>query len=221
MDIRRHSVVAITAICVTVAASCIPATAPVRPATIEELRGPWRPTPLLLDPVMRDRADAACRSDMQMPPQAQPVLIDARGASVVTLRYGGPNVAGDCDALEITASGDFVGAGGGMSGQGEAAPGIADTQLGPFEVHAVGGGSLEAQGHSVVGRVGRGIARVVIEAAGLPEITATVENGWFGAWWPRQPGDPDPLGPMGPRPSLFRVSAYDLGGRLVDETRGP
>ena len=67
----------------------------IRPATVAELTGPWRPTPLGLDVAMRTRVEQACRRDVQMPLGSVAAVIDARGASVVTVRMTGEN-PGSC-----------------------------------------------------------------------------------------------------------------------------
>jgi hypothetical protein len=53
----------------------------------------------------------------------------------------------------------------------------------------VDGGSLTVEGWSVVGRVGAGIASVTVEPVGHLVVVATVQNGWFAAWWPARPGE--------------------------------
>jgi hypothetical protein len=84
---------------------------PVRLATLAELTGPWRPTPLVLDPALRARAAEACRRDIELPPGAVPAVMDTRGEGVVTVRMTGA-IERSCDALEIEADGGVIGAGG-------------------------------------------------------------------------------------------------------------
>ena len=48
-----------------------PEPVPVRPASLADLTGPWRPVPFQLDPVIRSRVEQGCRGDLQMPPGAR------------------------------------------------------------------------------------------------------------------------------------------------------
>ena len=144
--------------------------------------------------------------------------MDARGASVVTVRMSGPS-QGSCDALHISRNGAVAGAGGGWTADGvEVLRPPEPTALSDFEVQPVGGGELAVQGWSVYGRVGAAIASVVVETAGQPLILASLENGWFAVWWPAEIPD-GRLG--GPREQpRFVARGYDAAGSLVADT-GP
>jgi hypothetical protein len=105
---------------VLVAAACAdePAEPPVvMPATIEQLTGAWAVQPYLLDPAIWKRAEDACRLEIQLPPGTTAILVDARGAGVLTVRMTG-QTAGLCSALQILGDGTVVGAGGGWSSGG-------------------------------------------------------------------------------------------------------
>ena len=65
-----------------------PEPVPVRPASLADLTGPWRPVPFQLDPEIRSRVEQGCRRDLQMPPGSSAAVIDARGAGVVTVPRG-------------------------------------------------------------------------------------------------------------------------------------
>ena len=67
-------------------------------ATLAELTGPWRATPLKLDPALRARVADFCRREIQLPPGVVPAVVDARGEGVVAVRMTGAT-EGSCDAL--------------------------------------------------------------------------------------------------------------------------
>ena len=189
------------------------------PAPLAALTGPWQPTPLVLDPQTRSRAEQACRRDMELKAGAVAAVIDARGAGVVTLRMTGPSPGG-CNALQILPSGEIAGAGGGWGGgQAERLAPLVGADITSMETQTVDGGGLNVQGWSVYGRVGPAIATVVVIPPGGPPVTATRMNDWFAAWWPRRAGDP-PLEGLGPPwfPT-FTVRGYDGLGVLVNEVR--
>ncbi len=181
------------------------------PATLAELAGAWSARPLLLDPVLRSRIAETCARDMEMGPGATALLIDVRGAGVATLRMS----RGSCDALKIDPDGSIHGAGGGASGmeQGRA---LANDALGQVEQHMVIGGDLTVEGWSAIGRVGPDISLVVVQPVDHVAVVATLENGWFGAWWPARPFEPPRDGRRFP-PAIVR--AYNALGVLVNEVR--
>jgi len=121
---------------------------------------------------------------MSLPPGSQAIVVDARGASVVTLRMS----SGGCNSLELMPSGELAGAGGGWSGPGSERPAIRPgADLGPVEQQSVGGGNLRVAGWSIYGQAGAEIATVVVEPPGYGPVQATLTNGWFAAWWPLLP----------------------------------
>lgn len=190
---------------------------PILAAGLADLTGPWRASPLRLDPVLRANVEHACRRDIEFPAGSTAAIMDARGAGVVTVRVTGQN-PGSCDALEITATGDVVGAGGGWrGGDPEVVARIPPDKLGGIERGTVAGGSLKVEGWSVYGRAGDGIASVVVQPVNHPAVQASLEGGWFSAWWPARPGDPTRDGAQHP-PVVVR--GYDVFGLLLDEV-GP
>ena len=205
---------------VLVAAACAdePAEPPVvMPATIEQLTGAWAVQPYLLDPAIWKRAEDACRLEIQLPPGTTAILVDGRGAGVLTVRMTG-QTAGLCSALQILGDGTVVGAGGGWSSGGPEqivpAPG---RKLVGAERQEVGGGDLKTSGWSVMGQAGFGIAAVTVDPqGGHPVVQATLMNGWFAAWWPALPGEGDSLAGGAQRPQVV-VRAYDPAGVVVDE----
>ena len=185
-------------------------------ATGQDVAGPWRPAPLVLDPTLRDRIALTCRRDMERKPTSVVAVIDARGLEVAVVRMTGDS-AGTCDALQISAAGQVNGAGGGWTQDGvEQLDAIGEEEIKGVELGNVGGGDLKAQGWSVMGRAGAAIASVVIETPGQPQILASLENGWFAAWWPavipnlgRGQGAP-------PQPEYI-VRGFDAAGTLLAE----
>jgi hypothetical protein len=193
------------------------------PATLAELTGPWRPTPLGLDPLLWARAEEACRKDMEMAPGTKAIIIDVRGAGVATLRMTGAT-RGSCNTLQLLPDGTFTGAGGGWNGpSGERLGPRPGADLGEVEQQAVGGGDLKVTGWSIYGTAGDEIASVVVEPRGHQAVLATLTNGWFSAWWPTLPGEPNPLDggrgqlPVEPPIPQVIVRGYDASGVLLDE----
>jgi hypothetical protein len=182
---------------------------------VAELTGPWRAKPLGLDPVMRRAIEAACGRDMEV--RGTPaVFMDVRGEGVAIVRLSGARSAG-CDAMHIQADGSVIGAGGGWSQDGpERLAAIGADAFADIQRSRVEGGNLTATGSSVLGRAGAGIASVVIEPLGQPQVVASLQNGWFGAWWPA-PAGAFAGGGEGP-PIIIR--GYDLLGTLISEVEG-
>ena len=187
-----------------------PAPGPV--ATLADLVGPWQPTPFALDGAWRNTIETTCRREVETPGAARGV-IDARGGGVATVRMTG-RAAAKCDALRITAAGQIEGAGGGMGGGPEGAPPAQPGRIGVIEEAFIFGGSLTITGWSLTAPVGVGIARVEVESETPRPITASLENGWFSAWWPAPRGDRRPERSQMP---AYRVRAYDAAGAVLDE----
>jgi hypothetical protein len=185
------------------------------PASLAQLTGPWQAQPFPLDPVLRARVEQSCRRDMERRPDSVAALVDVRGASVAVVRMVGPS-AGMCDALQITATGQVVGAGGGWTaGDIELLPAIDGGELADVQLGSIGGGELKVQGWSVVGRAGQEVTSVVIEPEAVPQVLATIENGWFAGWWPAA-FPPAQLGDLAPQPRVV-VRGYNAAGALLDE----
>jgi hypothetical protein len=69
---------------------------------------------------------------------------------------------------------------------------------------------------SVIGRAGVGIASVTVEWTGSPVVVATLQNGWFAAWWPAPLAGRNGRGPDFP---AVRIRAFDaLGDQVAEET---
>jgi hypothetical protein len=185
-------------------------------ATFQDISGPWRPAPLVLDPTLRDRIALTCRRDMERQPTSVVAVIDARGLEVAVVRMTS-NSAGTCDALQITAGGGVNGAGGGWRQDGvERLDPIVETEIKGVELGQVGGGDLKAGGWSAIGRAGGAIASVVIETPGQPQILASLENGWFAAWWPVAIPDLGRAQKPPPEPE-YTIRGFAADGTLLAE----
>ncbi|HET9458049.1 MAG TPA: hypothetical protein VFO78_11945 [Candidatus Limnocylindrales bacterium] len=186
-------------------------------ATPADLVGPWRATPFLVDPALWVAIEQTCRREIELPPGSRAAIIDVRGAEVATVRMTG-QVAGSCNALQVSRTGQVAGAGGGWSGAAaEELPRLGDAQIGSIDRGSIGGGDLKVQGWSVSGRVGAAIASIVIVPPGAPSVLATLRDGWFAAWWPGPPAADD-RGPP-PHPPVV-IQGFDAAGLLVAELRG-
>src|SRR5262245_32389582 len=193
IDRGSAALAAVAALCILVGCDAStpepePAVVP-RTATLADLTGPWLAEPLVLDLGTWGRAEAACLRDMQIAPGPRAVVIDARGAGVLSVRLAGAASSGNCDALQIKHDGTIVGAGAGWSGPGprqQAAPAL---KLVLEQQSRIEGGDLAVKGFSVLGEAGPGIAAVVVEPLlGRGLVRATLMNGWFAAWWPALAG---------------------------------
>jgi hypothetical protein len=189
------------------------------PAILADLVGPWRREPVGLLEVTARRIGEACSRDMGGPPGVPLQLIDVRGAGVAIVRLSGPTAAIGCDALQITPTGDILGAGGGWStDQAEVLPAIGPTELADIQRSTITGGDLHVAGWSVVGRAGAGIAAVTVAKAGGPVVVATLQNGWFAAWWPAPAAAVADGG--GIQPAVLLRGFDSFGNQLVEEALG-
>jgi hypothetical protein len=187
------------------------------PATIADLVGPWRASPLGLDAAMRAQIEQVCRRDIEFPAGSFAAIIDVRGAGVATVRMTGRQF-GSCDALHIAANGAVNGAGGGTRAErGEQLAPLAPTEIAGLEQQRVEGGELRISGSSVYGRIGPDVVAVTVVPRGQPAVIATVANGWFAAWWPVPARDPAVI----PETPPFLVQAYDASGAVASELASP
>ncbi len=158
------------------------------PSSIEQLRGPWRPTPLRLGSDLRAELDTACRKATQMPATLSLVVVDARGASRVVLQYAAANGSqADCEG---TIDGEWLSYGWRPRHPHEVGGPLANREL-----------RIAAQARPVfdpvhagpdqylymTGQAGADIHQVVAEVHGAPRIVATMADGWFALWAPAPP----------------------------------
>ncbi len=159
---------------------------PLPDALVDPLAGPWRTTPVGIDPALRLEVERACRASMlPFPPLTQLVLVDARGQGRLQAIFAGPTgQQATCMDMEIDADGRVQAMGGGSTGEGDGKP----VEIGPFELRSQGSMSSGAPGavtsSLTSGMAGPGIASIVLEAPGQPQITASLANGWYAVWFP-------------------------------------
>ncbi|MDQ2965382.1 MAG: hypothetical protein M3R57_06005 [Chloroflexota bacterium] len=177
-----------------------------RYARNEDIRGPWRPEPLSVDPKTVAAAEAAC-DDARTRFGADVAgdrlaAFDARGSGLITMIFSGAGSAFMQCELRMDAGGDLSMTG----GWAEKAEGP-DLLLAPDRLTIVHAGGLLSGvdlASNVVGRVGPAITSVRLVFGAGPIVQASIGGGWFTAWWP----NPD----MG-----FVVEAYDVTGKKIAE----
>jgi len=174
---------------------------PVRAATLAELIGPWRREPMRPPVAVIAAADRTCRLSAVFPRDVVLVAIDARGGSRLPAVFAGDDAVVDCLPLTISDNGVVEGS----ENASETGP---QPVAGPGHLIAQGGtgsGQTSDPGDawcSATGRAGPGVTRVVIEAQVAGSIAATVQNGWYLAWWPVSCRRAAPL----------VITAYDAAG---------
>jgi hypothetical protein len=201
-----RALLAIT-IAVTVCAGCDDAdSAP--PAVIHDLAEPWQAAPFPVDPAIIAGAQRVCRDPAggALPDATMPlVLADTRGGNFLFLMFANGFNDGQC-FVERGADGRFVSQGGGGSlGGNVRAP------LPPNGIEFGGGGSQStSRGPGLpddtksfgTGRVGDGVAVVEVVLADNTSLQASLNAGWYAAWWPSDA-------------SVKVVRAYDRGGSMI------
>lgn len=211
---RRMTVGRTLAACLVGAAigACEEGTAPLslpRPATIEQVTGPWQREPLVLDPALVGRVDEACKrgAPPEVPPGLTIALIDARGAGRLLVRQ--TNGASEA-AYESTIS-----AGGHVTCQ-IMMNGASIPSAEPGEVTISGGTGVDHPAgeawYSYFGQAGPGVTRVVIDVTGVGPLTASLGgDGSYWGWWPVRQGGR----------FTVTISGYDSSGGLVDRVTSP
>jgi len=161
------------------------ADAPDPVAPPHSIHEPWQAEPFAVDQAILASAQAACRdmeSGMLQPPaNLSLVAVDARGGSRVFLVNANRDSETEC-LVEIAASGKATTKNGGAS-SGDLFKPLAP---GAIELMGMSTGTNGADTmSSVVGRVGPGVARVVVTLADNRPIVASLsQSGWYAAWWP-------------------------------------
>jgi hypothetical protein len=198
-----------TIIAVVVVGGCDDAEAPIQPP-IHDLAEPWQAAPFDVDPAVIAEAQRACLDPDGggLPNGAMPiVLVDARGANHLYLLFA----AGGNDAqcfVERQAGGAFFVDGGSSTLGGNARAVLPRNGI---EFGGAGSQSGSAPGQPgdtksfASGRVGDGIAVVEIVLGNNTSLRASLNRGWFAAWWPT--GD-----------SVNVVRGYDASGTLIGTT---
>jgi hypothetical protein len=160
---------------------------------------PTTPTPAELKPAIAECKQWLRPSSVNDGYPGRLVLTDKRGSYVVALYAIGPN-----SQFCIFGEGADEGGGGGSGVlAGNPAPG--QDQLGVPSGGASGavgfpGGNTEADEY---GLAGRGVTAVTFILRHHKTVNATVENGWYFAWWPEMVTQESP---WGSRPVAVRVT---------------
>ena len=135
--------------------------------------------------------EGVCRRDIEFPAGAHALHIEVRGGGVAIVRMTGAQ-SGTLRRAPDHARRPRQRRRRRPAQRGlRALGGPAWQSLGPIQQQTVEGGDLKVTGWSVNGPVGAGIQTVIVQPLGQPQIVATVMNGWFSAWWPVQPADPN------------------------------
>jgi hypothetical protein len=181
-----------------------------RVATLDDIRGPWRPAPLAMDNATIAAAEDACRDARKvggpdMAPLDQLVVVDARGSGRLTLLYAGAGRSFMQCELRVDARGELSTVGGWS--QNQAGP---DLLLAQDDVTIVqSGGVLGDAGLAsyASGRIGPAVAGVQLVFIDGSVVRASIGGGWFTAWWPTAE-------------MAFVVQAFDATGAKIGEVDG-
>jgi hypothetical protein len=179
-------------------------------ATLDDIRGPWRPAPLAMDNATIAAAGDACQDARKvggpdMAPLDQLVVADARGSGRLTLLYAGAGRSFMQCELRVDARGELSMIGGWS--QNEAGP---ELLLAQDDVRIVqSGGVLGDAGLASYanGRIGPAVARVQLVFIDGSVVRASIGGGWFTAWWPTDE-------------MAFVVQAFDATGNKIGEVDG-
>ena len=128
----------------------------------------WQATPTTPTPGQLAQAAAACGQGL-----GSPVLTDARGPYTASI-YSESNTSDLCltgNSVSMSASSTTAG----------------PVSVAAGEIQFLGGGTRDATGNALTladGRTGAGVTAVTIELSDGSTVQATVEGGWYLAWWP-------------------------------------
>jgi hypothetical protein len=158
------------------------------PPTIRSLNEPWQEVPFAIDPAVVAAADPTCRDPkLGMRNAGVPlVLVDARGGGAMYLLYANASSESECFVV-LDVNGSVANRGGGSSTS--TVGGAALPVLAANEIQSGGGGSqsgdLPGQTMSFAsGRAGAAITRVEVILIDNKVLQASLNGGWFAAWWP-------------------------------------
>ena len=154
----------------------------------------WSPTTKVITPAEAALAGQRCKADQlhlintaaarKIVGSSQIRLVDRRGAW--TMVYLGGGVLPDYGVIclnEYDSHGALLAGGGGGASSG--GPGIAPVASDTVTIFS-GGGFTTQSGvtWSVAGQVGSDVVSVVINTIEHGPVEATIQNGYFAAWWP-------------------------------------
>lgn len=148
----------------------------------------WSATPTLAYADTWARLESACQQQTGVKSTAKAVIVEERGDSNFT-------VLADANmCLQVSFDGrPSEPASGGSELLPAALPGAGEVQVIHSNVlWSMGHGSMDdpngvtlTRGYvDTVGRVGPGVENIVIHTVDNGDVTASIDNGWFAAWWP-------------------------------------
>jgi hypothetical protein len=157
----------------------------------------WSATTKVITPAEAALAGKSCKAEQlhytaaaqKIVDSSQIRLVDRRGAW--TMVYLGGGVLPDYGVICLNkhdSQGAILAGGGGSAGSG--GPGTAPVASNTVALFTALGFGTQSGGTScVVGQVGSEVASVVINTIEHGPVEATIQNGYFAAWWP-VPGPP-------------------------------
>jgi hypothetical protein len=182
--LRRSALIA------AAAAAAVAVTSAVLPSPPAEA---WSATPTLADAGTWATLEAECRQQngwQSQPSTARAVIAEQRGDSTFTV------LADATMCLQaISFDGSLKPVSGGQELLPAALPGAGEVQV----IHAnvlYGEADVTSDEHGnrvetltrgyvdTIGRVGPGVEDIVIHTVDNGDVTASIDNGWFAAWWP-------------------------------------
>jgi hypothetical protein len=144
----------------------------------------WQSTPTPPAPGQLAQANQACGQGL-----GSPVLTDSRGPYTAAI-YGDSTtdtvcISGNDVSMASTSSSSMAS----TSSSSMASTSTSSTPItvAPGDIQFAGQGSRDSAGNALTvadGRTGAGVTGVTIELSDGSSVQATVENGWYMAWWP-------------------------------------
>jgi hypothetical protein len=195
------------AMAVAVGAGCSDAES-ISPAATHDLAEPWQAVPFDLDAPTLAAATGACRLQLkrrELPPLA---VVDSRGANTVMVLFAEPLATANCVVVrDIT--GAFVMTSSDTGSRKAQAP-VIGRELHRRNISR----TIAAVGEAtyVIGLAGPEIASVEIVTPSGGRLRASLEGGWFAAWWP---------GNSMVEWFKTRINGYDASGALISFSEGP
>lgn len=147
----------------------------------------WSATPALVGADTWGMLEADCQGFGFEPSRASAVIVEERGGSNLTVLADGTL------CLQVLYDGSFHPAGGGSETIPATAPGGDEIQVIHANVLWAEGIGSRGDPNDVTltrgyvdtfGRVGPGVERIVIHTVDSGDVVASIDNGWFAAWWP-------------------------------------
>jgi hypothetical protein len=190
----------------------------------------WSATPEEADPNVAAQLTEHCLSmaDISGAGRSErPVIVDLRGNSamvIVDLRGSRAVAQGQAGPYAVTCS--FLGldlaSPNGLK-YVAANAGLHDEPIEPvgdsvFTVESLSSSTVEGDALSEIsGQVEPSVDRVVVTLDDGTEVRATVQDGWYLAWWPEKPARWTPWNSHADRRLPTLVRAYDANGKLQKE----